>query len=198
MRRSAPASREPEPCRSRVSQYGVHLSRTPADGAFPMSSAPSLPKKQRLRLQTEAPGGYHDGQPFFPPPRSVTGRAMCSGSENARTKGDFSKTRTRRAPLRPRGRTHRASSSTEMLGYAACLACATLSGIWGIAGSENCGAVTGSGDDLDSLTVDRKPHGFTGAVALIIGVLESISVNPGGPMTHGTHQYRCNLKLDHC
>lgn len=51
--------------------------------------------------------------------------------------------------------------------------------------AKNCGAVTGSGGELDSLTVDRKPHGFAGAVTPIIGVLKSISVNPGGPMPMG-------------
>lgn len=58
----------------------------------------------------------------------------------------------------------------------------TLSGIAGSAGSEKSAALSGgSGDELFSLTVDRKPHGFPGAVSVIMGVLKSISVNLGGP-----------------
>lgn len=50
--------------------------------------------------------------------------------------------------------------------------CATVSGIRRCAGSEHLAALSsGSGDQLDSLTVDRKPHGFPGAVTVVMGVL---------------------------
>lgn len=58
----------------------------------------------------------------------------------------------------------------------------TLSGIGGLACSERLAALSGgSGDEIVSLTVDRKPHGFTGAVMVIVGVLKSISVDLDGP-----------------
>lgn len=33
-----------------VSQYAVHLSRTPADGAFPRSNTPSLAEKAKIGI----------------------------------------------------------------------------------------------------------------------------------------------------
>lgn len=71
-------------------------------------------------------------------------------------------------------------------------------GLGGTLVAKNCALVNGGGDEIVSLTVDRKPHGFLAPTWAIMGVANQYRITQAGLRPRNSPNIGATLKLDHC